>query len=140
MIDIDAFLSGCLPAVRSWVEQLGGDRAALAFDADPLTAVDLLDRDVQRMPFNEFETDDWIALHTDLTALVLVVLMQTYGGRCRARMDESLPTGWEPVVDVVGPDVEPRVIAPMTLVHEHLVPVPQRLPRLMEAVARQATG
>ncbi|WP_331726334.1 hypothetical protein [Streptomyces sp. NBC_00470] len=44
------------------------------------------------------------------------------------------------MVDVVGPDGSARVIAPMTLVHEHLVPVPQRLPRLLEAVARQAIG
>ncbi|MGY0489420.1 hypothetical protein [Streptomyces sp. WG-D5] len=137
MIDIDEFLSGCRPAVRAWVEQLGGTSSALAFDADPLTAVDLLDRDVQRMPVHEFEVDDWIALHTNLTAFVLVVLSQTYGGTCRARMDDALPTGWEPVVDVVGPDTAPRVIAPMTVVHEHLVPVPQRLPRLMAAVARQ---
>jgi hypothetical protein len=140
VIDIDEFMSGCRPAVRGLVEQFGGGEAALQFDNDPLSAVGVLDGYVQRLPLDEFEAQDWITLHTDLSAFVTVVLLQTYGGACRARLDDALPTGWELVVDVVGSDAQQRVIAPMSLVYEYLVPVPQRIPRLMEAVADQVTG
>ncbi|MGW8375196.1 hypothetical protein [Streptomyces sp. ODS28] len=140
MIDIDEFMAGCRPSIRALVEQFGGGEAALAFDADPLSAVGVLDDYVQRLPVGEFEVEDWITLHSDLLAFVMVVLQETYGGICRARLDGSLPTGWEPVVDVVGPDASHRVIAPTPLVREHLVPVPQRVPRLVEAVARRAAG
>ncbi|EPH40157.1 hypothetical protein ABT390_37370 [Streptomyces aurantiacus] len=140
MIDIDDFMSGCRPAIRGLVEQVGGAEAALEFDADPLSAVGVLDSYVQRLPLGEFEVEDWITLHADLSAFVTVVLLDTYGGTCRARLDDALPTGWELVVDVVGPDTQHRVIAPMSFVYEYLVPVPQRIPRLIEAVGRQATG
>ncbi|WP_406314011.1 hypothetical protein [Streptomyces sp. NBC_00118] len=140
VIDIDEFMSGCRPAVRGLVGQFGGAEAALEFDTDPLSAVGVLDGYVQRLPLDEFEAEDWIALHTDLSAFVTVVLLETYGGACRARLDDALPTGWELVVDVVGSDARHRVIAPMSLVYEYLVPVPQRIPRLMEAVAHQVTG
>lgn len=140
VIDIDEFMSGCRPAVRGLVEQLGGVEAALEFDADPLSAVGVLDGYVQRLPLDEFEAEDWITLHTDLSAFVTVVLLETYGGTYRARLDDALPTGWELVVDVVGPHAQHRVIAPMSFVYEYLVPVPRRIPRLMDAVAHQATG
>ncbi|MEU6393615.1 hypothetical protein [Streptomyces sp. NPDC046939] len=135
MIDLDEFMSGYRPAVRGLVRQLGGEAAALAFDADPLSAVSILDAYVQRLPFAEFDAEDWTALHTDLSAFVTVVLLETYEGAYRARQDESLPMGWELVVEVVGPDGQQRVIAPMSLVYEYLVPVPQRIPHLMQAVA-----
>ncbi|WP_331726336.1 hypothetical protein [Streptomyces sp. NBC_00470] len=90
MIDIGEFLRECRLAVRSWVGWLGGAQAVPAFAADSLAAVGLLDREVQRLPVRDFE--DWIALHTDLSSLDVVVLMETYGGTCRARMDDALPT------------------------------------------------
>ncbi|MFI6689842.1 hypothetical protein [Streptomyces sp. NPDC050485] len=140
MVDINEFMSGCWPAVRDLVEHLAGEQAAAAFDVDPLSAVEVLDDYVQRLPLDAFEAEDWITLHADLTAFVTVVLMEAYGGTCRARSDEALPTGWELVVDVVSPDGEHRTIAPMGLVYDHLVPVPQRIPRLLEAVAHRAAG
>ncbi|MFI6688349.1 hypothetical protein [Streptomyces sp. NPDC050485] len=140
MIDIDEFMSGCRPAVRGLVEHVAGEQAAAAFDVDPLNSIEVLDDYVRRLPLDAFEAEDWITLHADLTAFVIVVLMEAYGGTCRARSDETLPTGWELVVDIIGLDGEHRTIAPMGLVYEHLVPVPQRIPRLLEAVAHQATS
>jgi hypothetical protein len=100
----------------------------------------VLDDYVQALPLADFEARDWVALHTDLSAFVTVALLDTYGGVCRARLDDALPAGWEVVVDVVGSNAQHRVIAPMSLVYKYLVPVPQRIPRLMEAVDHQAAG
>ncbi|MDI3405622.1 hypothetical protein [Streptomyces cavernicola] len=140
MIDIDEFTRDCRPSIRGLVEHLGGEEAAVAFDADPRSAVGVLDDYVLRLPLAEFETEDWVGLHTDLTAFVTVVLLETYGGTCRIRPDDALPSGGELVIDVVGPgpDAEPRTISPISLVYEYLVPVPQRIPRLLEAVERAA--
>lgn len=91
-----------------------------------------------RLPIRELETDDWITLHSDLTAFLMVVLQEIYSATCRARLDGTLPTGWELVIDVVGEDGQQRTIAPWPLVLEHLRPVPQRIPRLLEAVERAA--
>ncbi|WP_199546333.1 hypothetical protein [Streptomyces sp. N35] len=138
MIDIDEFTRGARPAIRSLIEVYAGGEAAAAFDVDPRSAVDALDEYVMRLPIRELETDDWITLHSDLIAFVTVVLQEIYGATCRARLDDALPTGWEFVIDVVGEDGQQRTIVPWTLVLEHLRPVPQRIPRLLEAVERAA--
>ncbi|MGH4035289.1 hypothetical protein ACQB60_41010 [Actinomycetota bacterium Odt1-20B] len=137
-IDIESWASGMRPAIRGLVENLGGD--VVAFDSDPLTAVEVLDDFVARLPLDEMETEDWIGLHTDLTAFVSVVLMDKLGGILRAREDASLPAGWEPVIEVMGPDRQVRQVAPVTIVRQNLHPVPQRIPRLIETALGYATG
>lgn len=70
--DLDDWARGLHDAVRDTIEAIGGDVAA--FDHDPLTAESVLDDFVSRLPWREFETDDWIWLHTQLVAYVGEVL------------------------------------------------------------------
>ncbi|MFE7753972.1 hypothetical protein [Streptomyces sp. NPDC057429] len=137
-VDLDAFLDGCRLSIRDLMEQFGGADAAVAFDADSLSAVDIVDSYLLRLPIREFEAEDWIGLHTDVAAYVTVILLDMYGGTPRARPDAILPRGWEFVIDVRGADGHGRTVAPMSLVYDYLVPVPQRIPRLLEAVQRAA--
>ncbi|MYW05441.1 hypothetical protein [Streptomyces sp. SID3343] len=139
MIDIDEFNEWLSTGDPGWWSSSAARRPR-SNSTPPLSAVGVLDDYVQRLPLDEFEAEDRITLRSDLSAFVTVVLLETYGGTYRARLDDALPTGWEPVIDVVGPDARHRVIAPGPLVHEYLVPVPQRILRLMEAVGHQATG
>ncbi|MGW0794752.1 hypothetical protein [Streptomyces sp. NPDC002692] len=70
--DLDDRARGLHGAIRDTIEAIGGDVAA--FDHDPLTAESVLDDFVSRLPRREFETDDWIWLHTQLVASVGEVL------------------------------------------------------------------
>jgi hypothetical protein len=129
-VDIEEWARGARPAIRDMIDGLGGD--VEAFDRDPLTAVPLLDDFVLRIPWREFEEDDWVRLSAQLTAFIAEVLVQRYGGVWKAVSDTSAPRGWMPVIEVLGSDQIPRQVAPTALVHEELHPVPQRIPRLVE--------
>lgn len=118
------------------IDALGGDVGA--FDRDPLTAVSLLDDFVARSPWQEFEEDDWIWLHTQLTAFVAEVLVRVYGGAWKAVVNPAAPRGWTPVVEVLGADGHLRQVDVMSLVYEELHPVPQRIPRLVQRAAELA--
>ncbi|MBC9715727.1 hypothetical protein H9Y04_24595 [Streptomyces sp. TRM66268-LWL] len=137
-VDLDEFMRGCRPSVRDLVEQFGGADAAVAFDADPLSAAEIVDDYLLRLPIREFETEDWVGLLTDVGAYLTVVLLDTYAGTPRARPDGAFPRGWEFVIDVRGADGQLRSVSPGALAHQYLVPIPQRIPRLLEAVQRAA--
>lgn len=128
--DLDDWARGLHDAIRDTIEAIGGDVAA--FDHDPLTAEPFLDDFVSRLPWREFETDDWIWLHTQLVAYVGEVLIRTRDGQWARRTDPSAPPGHRCLKTIVGRDGSPRYVAPFELVHEHLSPVPQRIPRLIE--------
>ncbi|MEV3993594.1 hypothetical protein AB0J57_32320 [Streptomyces sp. NPDC049837] len=129
-MDVDGFARGAGPAIRDMIAALGGDLQV--FDRDPLTAVPLLDDFVLRSPWAQFEEDDWVWLHTQLTAFVAEVLVRVYGGVWKARTDPGAPLGWVPVIEVLGADGLPRQVPVMAVVYEELHPVPQRIPRLIE--------
>jgi len=137
-IDIEEWASGARPAIRDMVDSLGGD--VEAFDADPLSAVALLDNLISRMPWRDFEEDDWVWIHSQLSAFVAEVLIHHYGGIWKAAPDTSAPQGWMPVIEVCGRDGLPRQVAPMMLVYQELQPVPQRIPRLVERAAALAAN
>jgi hypothetical protein len=112
------------------IDALGGDLEA--FDRDPLSALLLVDDFVLSMPWQQFETDDWIWIHAQLVAYVAEVLIHHYGGTWKAIPAPSPPAGWIPVIEVLGKDRQPRHVAPVDLVHEELHRVPQRILRLIE--------
>ncbi|MDG4865232.1 hypothetical protein P8605_44510 [Streptomyces sp. T-3] len=69
------------------------------------------------------------------------MLIHHHGGGWKATEDSSAPTGWIPVIEVCGTDHQLHQVQPVQLVHEHLHPVPQRIPRLIEqAVALAGHG
>lgn len=134
--DIEEWANGARPAIRGMIGSLGGD--VEAFDSDPLSAVALLDDFILRMPWEEFEDDDWVWIHTQLAAFVAECLIHHYGGVWKAVPDPSTPQGWTPVIEVRGNDGLLRHVAPMALVHQELHPVPQRLPHLVERATNLA--
>ncbi|ORT57135.1 hypothetical protein BKD26_26415 [Streptomyces sp. CB03238] len=121
------------------INALGGDSEA--FSRDPLSALPLLDDFVLRMPWQQFEEDDWVWIHAQLVAFVAEVLKHHYAGVWKALPAPATPTGWIPVIEVLGKDQQLRHVVPMSLVHDELHPVPQRVPRLIErAIASQDTA
>jgi hypothetical protein len=107
------------------VEAVNGDVAA--FDRDPLTFSTALDDFLSSLPTDELEHDDWVWLHTELVAYLAEVLTRVHGGRW-----ELLPGGVHYVIAVDGLDGRVRRVDLFGLVHDHLRPVPQRVPRLIE--------
>ncbi|MFI9029925.1 hypothetical protein [Streptomyces sp. NPDC053560] len=126
-VDIEEWARGARPALRALIEELGGDVAA--FDADPRTAEPVLDRFLARLPWQEFEAEDWGWLASQLVAYLAEVLRHERGGTWQAVQDAAAPDGWRPVV-AVGEGAA-RHVDLSALVYQELHPVPQRLPRMV---------
>ncbi|MFD4567434.1 hypothetical protein ACFWOX_24015 [Streptomyces sp. NPDC058467] len=88
-IDIEEWASGARPAIRDMIDSLGGD--VEAFDADPLSAVAVLDDLINRMPWRQFEENNWVWIHSELSAFIAEVLIHHYGGVWKAVPDASAP-------------------------------------------------
>ncbi|MFD7341198.1 hypothetical protein ACFV98_35230 [Streptomyces violascens] len=129
-MSFEEWASGSRPAIRDMIGGLGGDLGA--FDADPLSAVDVLDGFIARVPWAQFETDDWAWLHAQLVAYVAEALIHHHGGGWKAVPDASAPDGWRPVIEIPGAGGTVREVDVARLVHQELHPVPQRVPRLVE--------
>ncbi|MEV8021819.1 hypothetical protein AB0O76_36940 [Streptomyces sp. NPDC086554] len=129
---LEEWALGAHNAIRAMVDSVGGDVAV--FDHDPLTFQTTLDDFVTRLPFKEFEEDDWIWLHSQLVAYTADILIRNYGGRWARLTDASLTPSHRYLIAAVSQDGVPRHIDLHSLVFEHLHPVPQRIPRLIERV------
>jgi len=130
-LDVDAWAKQAHDASRSMVEAVNGDVAA--FDRDPLTFQAALDDFLVSLPTDELDHDDWVWLHAELVAYLAEVLTRVHGGRW-----ESLPDGVHYVVAVDGLDGGVRRVDLFGLVRDHLRPVPQRVPRLIELTVAAA--
>ncbi|MFD4626117.1 hypothetical protein [Streptomyces sp. NPDC058475] len=96
-IDIEEWASGARPAIRDMIDSLGGD--VEAFDAGPLSAVAVLDDLINRMPWRQFEENNWVWIHSELSAFIAEVLIHHYGGVWKAVPDASAPQGWSEATD-----------------------------------------
>jgi hypothetical protein len=130
--DVDAWARQAHDASRSMVEAVNGD--VVAFDRDPLTFATALDDFLSSLPTDELERDDWVWLHAELVAYLAEVLTKVHGGRW-----ELAPDSVHYVIAVDGLDGGVHRVDLFGLVHDHLRPVPQRLPRLIE-LALAAAG
>jgi hypothetical protein len=135
-IDMARWESQGRAAISDMIDALGGDLDA--FHRDPLSAVPIMDRFVLRIPWQQFEEDDWLWIHTQLVAFIAEVLKHHYGGVWKRLPAPDTPPGWRPVMEVLGEDRQTRHVALMDLVLEELHPVPQRIPRLIERAVRLA--
>ncbi|MBC6460576.1 hypothetical protein [Actinomadura sp. HBU206391] len=128
--ELDEWAQEAHEAIRDMVESLNGDLAA--FDRDPMTFQHVLDEFVRTLPLGEMEKEDWVWLHTQLAAYLAEVLIRTRDGRWEALPDDRVSSGTRYVVTVTGRDGHVRQVDPFELVHENLLPVPQRIPRILE--------
>lgn len=127
---LDHWAHGAHSAIRAMVESIGGNVAA--FDRDPLTFQAPLDDFVARLPWRDFEQEDWIWLHSQLVAYAAEILIRTRGGRWMRVTDASASTGHRYLISLTGRDGSTRQVDLHTLVLDHLHPVPQRIPLLIE--------
>jgi hypothetical protein len=94
-IDMATWESQGRAAIRDMIDALGGDLDA--FQHDPLSALPLMDDFVLRMPWQQFEEDDWVWIHAQLVAFVAEVLQHHHDGVWKRLPAPDTHSGWIPV-------------------------------------------
>jgi hypothetical protein len=102
-----------------------------AYTRDPLSLVPALQNYVSRLPFEEFETSDWVTLHGDLLAYLADYLIRRHGARWCVVGDPATPRGYRYVIEALGRDGELRRVDPGDVIQNEFKSLPVEVTRML---------
>ncbi|MFF2331842.1 MULTISPECIES: hypothetical protein [unclassified Streptomyces] len=126
--------------VREWTEGAHANAIGLAtvlgvgpeqYAADPLALLPGLQNYVDRLPLDEFEQSDWIALHTDLTSYLGDLLVRRRGAVWKKADDPGSPVGYRYLVAARGLDGKTYQAEPYDVVMEEFQHLPIEIGRMI---------
>ncbi|MET7526672.1 hypothetical protein [Streptomyces sp900116325] len=101
------------------------------YAGDPLTLLPGLQNYVDRLPLGEFEQQDWITLHTDLTSYLGDLLVHRRGAVWTKVDDQSSPAGYRYLIEARGLDGKTYRVEPFDVVMEEFENLPIEITRMI---------
>ncbi|MFF2013324.1 hypothetical protein ACFVWY_30265 [Streptomyces sp. NPDC058195] len=101
------------------------------YSEDPLVLLLGFQGYVKRLPFEEFEQSDWIALHADMTSYLGDLLVLRHGARWKKIPDQISLVGYRYVVEARGLDGRTRHVEPYDVAMEEFENPPIEIGRMV---------
>ncbi|GAA3724400.1 hypothetical protein [Streptomyces tremellae] len=133
-------MQGLAEDARKWSEGAHRNAVGLAtalglpaerYAEDALLLMPALQNYVDLLPLGEFEKEDWIALHTDLTSYLGDVLVRRWGAAWGKVEDPDSPVGHRYVVEATGLDNAVHQVEPYDVVMEEFENPPIGIGRML---------
>ncbi|MDF9814786.1 hypothetical protein [Streptomyces sp. SPB162] len=102
-----------------------------AYNSDPIALVPALQNYVSRLPLDQFETSDWVTLHSDLTACLADILTRRHDVTWQAVGTPGGPGGIRYVVEAQGLDGNIYRMDPADVVHKEFSQLPIEIIRML---------